>query len=64
MDWKDDERLYQPRVHSRHIRRLHQLSELTGQPMTIIVDQALTEYIERLDTKSQPHPPTSSQSGR
>lgn len=39
----DDERLYQPRIHSRHIRILHLLSEETGEPMTVLIDRALTE---------------------
>jgi hypothetical protein len=43
----DDERLYQPKVHSRHIRRLHQISEATGEAMTVIVDQALREFEDR-----------------
>ena len=43
----DDERLYQPRIHSRRIRELHRLREETGEPMTVLVDQALQEFIER-----------------
>ena len=43
----DDEKLYQPRVHSRHIRALHRISEELGDPMTVLVDQALDEFIER-----------------
>ena len=43
----DDERLYQPRIHSRRIRELHRISEETGEPMTVLVDQALHEFMER-----------------
>jgi hypothetical protein len=43
----DDERLYQPRIHSRRIRELHRISEETGEPMTVLVDRALQEFIER-----------------
>ena len=43
----DDERLYQPRIHSKRIRELHRISEATGEPMTVLVDQALSEFIER-----------------
>jgi HPt (histidine-containing phosphotransfer) domain-containing protein len=43
----DHERLYQPRIHSRRIRELHRLSEETGEPMTVLVDQALQMFIER-----------------
>ena len=43
----DDERLYQPRIHSRRIRELHRISEETGEPMTVLVDQALRDFIKR-----------------
>jgi hypothetical protein len=43
----DDERLYQPLIHSRHIRILHLISEETGKPMTVLIDQALTDFVER-----------------
>lgn len=46
MRWDDDERLYQPRIHSRRIRELHSLSEASGQPMTVLVDRAISEYVE------------------
>lgn len=47
MSWKDDERLYQPRVHSKRIRELHKIAEISGQPMTTVVDQAIAEFVER-----------------
>ena len=50
---KDDERLYQPQIHSRHIRRLHQISEITGLAMTVLVDQALTQFAENAENNSQ-----------
>ena len=43
----DDERLYQPKIHSRRIRELHRISEETGESMTVLVDPALREFIER-----------------
>ena len=43
----DDERLYQPRIHSRHIRELHRISQEVGEPMTVLVDQALGEFTDR-----------------
>ena len=43
----DDERLYQPRIHSRRIRELHRISEETGQAMTVLVHRALEEFIDR-----------------
>ena len=46
MSWRDDERLYQPGIHSRRIRQLHRISEETGEPMTVLVDQALAELVE------------------
>lgn len=47
MSWKDDERLYQPRVHSKRIRELYKIAEVYGQPMTMLVDQAIEEFVER-----------------
>ncbi len=43
----DDEHLHQPRIHSRPIRDLHRISEETGEPMTVLVDHAIGEFVER-----------------
>lgn len=43
----DDERLYQPRIHSKHIRALHRISQELGEPITVLVDRALEAYVER-----------------
>ena len=51
---QDDERLYQPRIHSRHIRELHRLSLETGEPITVLVDQALTEFVARYRVHNSP----------
>ena len=45
----DDERLYQPRIHSRWIRTPHKISEEMGEPMTVLVDEALRRYVAHLD---------------
>ena len=42
----DDERLYQPRIHSRWIRELYQISQETGLPMTALVDWAIGQFVE------------------
>src|SRR5687768_4050524 len=42
---KDDEGLYQPKIHSRRIRGLYQIKELTGLPMTVLVDMAIAELL-------------------
>ncbi len=47
MDWSDDERLYQPRIHSRHIRAMHRICEELREPMTVMVDRALEEFVGR-----------------
>ena len=47
MNWDDDEKLYQPRIHSQRIRALHQISGELGEPMTVLVDQALAQYIDQ-----------------
>jgi hypothetical protein len=43
----DDERLYQPGIHSRRIRELYRISEETGEAITVLVDRALREFIRR-----------------
>lgn len=43
---KDDEKIYQPRIHSDLIRELHKLSVAYKLPMTKLVDEALKAYIE------------------
>jgi hypothetical protein len=53
---KDDENLYQPKIHSRRIRDLHHLSVQTGLPMTVLVDEALRRIIK--DLTSIPYPDT------
>ena len=47
MAWNDDEDLYQPRIHSRWIRHLHRISAETGEPMTVLLDHALAEFVEQ-----------------
>jgi len=40
---KDDESLYQPKIHSERIRALYQLKQATGKPMTVLLDQAVSD---------------------
>jgi len=42
-----DENLYQPKIHSRRIRELYTIKEVTGIPMTVLVDLAIQEFIEK-----------------
>ena len=44
---KTDEKLYQPPIHSRRIRELYTLKVMTGIPMTVLVDLAIREFIEK-----------------
>ena len=44
---KNDENLYQPKIHSKRIRELYTLKEATGIPMTVLVDLAIQEFIEK-----------------
>ena len=53
----DDEHLYQPRIHSRRIRDLYLVSEETGEPMTVLVDQAIADFIN-IYAQSDPEAPT------
>jgi hypothetical protein len=43
----DDENLYQPKIHSRRIRSLYRIREDTNLPMTVLVDLAIKEFLER-----------------
>lgn len=54
---KDDENLYQPKIHSRRIRELHKIAEQTGQPMTVILDLALRRFVS--DSTQNPPPEVS-----
>ena len=47
---KDDEHLYQPPIHSERIRTLYRLKQETGKPMTVLLDQAISELAERHGT--------------
>ena len=53
---QDDERLYQPKIHSRHIRSLHRLSLEVGEPITVLVDRALEEFVARHGQTESPSP--------
>ena len=46
---QDDENLYQPKIHSRRIRCLYQISDITSLPMTVLVDLAIKEFIEKYE---------------
>ena len=41
IDRKDDESLYQPKIHSERIKTLYSLKQATGKPMTVLLDQAI-----------------------
>lgn len=43
IDRKDDESLYQPKIHSERIRTLYSLKQATGKPMTVLLDQAIRD---------------------
>jgi len=44
IDRKNDENLYQPKIHSERIRTLYRLKEASGAPMTVLLDQAIQEF--------------------
>ena len=47
IDRQNDENLYQPKIHSQRVRELHELSVSTGFPMTVLVDKAIQDFVER-----------------
>jgi len=42
---RTDQNLYQPRIHSERIRSLYLLKELTGIPMTVLLDLAIRDFL-------------------
>jgi len=46
IDRKDDESLYQPKIHSERIKALYNLKQATGKPMTVLLDQAIRDLAE------------------
>jgi hypothetical protein len=45
---KDDRRVYQPKIHVKRIHQLHELSVVTGKPQTVLVEEALAQYLAQL----------------
>jgi hypothetical protein len=45
---KDDENLYQPRLHSKRIHQLYKLSQELNLPMTVLLDTAVEFYLTKL----------------
>ena len=54
IDRKGDESLYQPKIHSERIRALYQLKQVTGKPMTVLLDQAIQELAASYGTEFHP----------
>jgi hypothetical protein len=52
IDRKDDESLYQPKIHSERIRSLYQIKRATGKPMTVLLDEAIREFAASYGTQS------------
>jgi hypothetical protein len=52
IDRKNDENLYQPRIHSERIRSLYQIKQTTGKPMTVLLDEAIREFAASYGTQS------------
>ena len=53
IDRKDDENLYQPKIHSERIRSLYQIKQTTGKPMTVLLDQAIQDFAASYGTQNQ-----------
>ena len=49
---KNDENLYQPKIHSERIRSLYRLKQETGKPMTVLLDQAIHDFAASYGTES------------
>lgn len=53
IDRSNDENLYQPRIHSSRIRELYKISQQFHLPLTVIIDQAIEEYIKQLNQQEE-----------
>ena len=49
---KDDDNVYQPRIHRDRIAQLYQIKERTGVPMTVLLDRAIEDLVERYNSQS------------
>jgi hypothetical protein len=47
---QSDENVYQPKIHSSLIHEIYKIKEITGLPMTVIVDLAIREYLGKYET--------------
>jgi uncharacterized protein YpbB len=54
IDRKNDESLYQPKVHSDRIKELYNLKQATGMPMTVLLDQAIRELAKNYGSEFHP----------
>lgn len=52
IDRKNDESLYQPKIHSERIRTLYQIKQATGKPMTVLLDEAIREFAASYGTQN------------
>jgi hypothetical protein len=52
IDRRNDESLYQPKIHSERIRSLYQIKQATGKPMTVLLDEAIREFAASYGTQS------------
>jgi hypothetical protein len=50
IDRRADESLYQPKIHSERIRVLYGLKQVTGKPMTVLLDEAIHDLADRYGT--------------
>lgn len=53
IDRRTDENLYQPKIHSGRIRDLYSLKVITGLPMTVLVDQAIHDFIRKSEINQE-----------
>jgi len=42
-----DRNIYQPKIHAERISELYKVKLITGLPMTVLVDEAIRQYVEK-----------------
>jgi len=42
-----DRNIYQPKIHAERISELYKVKLITGLPLTVLVDEAIRQYVEK-----------------
>ncbi|MFZ5856621.1 MAG: hypothetical protein ACOYZ6_07310 [Chloroflexota bacterium] len=63
IDRTNDESLYQPKIHSEQIKALYNIKQITGKPMTVLLDQAIRDLAANYDFEYSEEEPLEGREG-